>query len=225
MLVEHAPGVLTVSAPLRFLGLHIGTRMTVITLPSGALAVHSPVPLDEALRATIAGRGEVAHIVAPNLYHHLYVGDWARAYPKARLHAPAALRAKRPDLPTFEPLERATPQAFEGALLPMHIDGSLLDETVFVHPSSRTIISSDLSENFEASDHLPTDISLRLSGIHRRIGLGRPLRLLYRDHAAARRSIDRLLAHDADRLIVAHGNVIEGEVRGALRETFSFLRP
>ena len=38
--------VWTTTAPLTMLGLHLGTRMTVVRLPSGGLWVHSPIPLD-----------------------------------------------------------------------------------------------------------------------------------------------------------------------------------
>src|SRR5690349_13492287 len=62
----------TSSAPHRWIGLHLGTRMTVIRLSSGRLLLHSPVPITSGLRAEIAALGSVAHIVCPNRYHPTY---------------------------------------------------------------------------------------------------------------------------------------------------------
>lgn len=69
--------------PLRFFGLETGTRMTVVRLNGGGLFVHSPVALDDTLRATVDALGPVTAIIAPSRFHHLYVGEWAAAYPSA----------------------------------------------------------------------------------------------------------------------------------------------
>jgi hypothetical protein len=198
--------------------------MTVIELSGGGLLLHSPVRATPDVRARVESLGEVRHIVCPNLYHHMHAGAWAEAHPEALLHAPPALRSKRPDLRIGAPLEdRAHPQ-WELDLIPIHIDGCMLDETVLFHTSSRTLVSSDLTENFSRCEHWPTRTYLKAAGVYQKIGWSRPLRLLYRDHARARRSVERLLELDAVRIIIAHGDVIEGDVRQALEQTFQFLR-
>jgi hypothetical protein len=85
------------------------------------------------------------------------------------------------------------------------------------------VISSDLAENFATSDHWPTRMYLKVGGVHGKVGWSRLLRFVYRDHAAARRSVDALLAHDFDRVIVAHGDPITRDGKDAVRETFRFL--
>ncbi len=224
MLTRFAENVWTVDAPLSFLGMRIGTRMTVVRLPSGALLLHSPIELGAALRGEIDALGEVAHVVAPNVYHHLWAVDAARAYPRAKVHAPSGLRSKRPELRVDAKLDGARAEDFEGALVPHAIGGSMLQETVFVHPSTRSVISSDLSENFvEAPDHLPTKLYLQAGGILGKPGWHRLLRVVYRDRKAARRSIDALLEHDFDALVLAHGRPIARGARQAVRDTFAFL--
>jgi hypothetical protein len=99
----------------------------------------------------------------------------------------------------------------------------MIGETLLVHPRSRTLVSSDLVENFETSDHLPTRIYLKIGGVHGKIGWSRLLRPLYRDHAAARASLDRLLTHDFDRMIVGHGRVVERDAKEAIRAAFTWL--
>src|SRR4029434_6688512 len=98
VLTPFAEGVWVDSAPVRILGMPLTATMTVLRLSDGSLLVHSPVALTPERRAAIEALGPVAHLYAPNLYHHLEIGAWASAFPTARLHAPAGLRRKRPDL-------------------------------------------------------------------------------------------------------------------------------
>ncbi len=213
-----------VAAPLSLLGLQIGTRMTIAKLADGSLWVHSPVAASDALCEAVESLGPVRHLVASNLYHHLFVGEWKRRYPDATLHGPMALAKKRPDLELDAHLSETPHPTWKDHFEPLHIDGSMIDETVFLHRPSRTLISSDLTENFASSDHLLTRLYLKAGGIHGRIGLHRALRLVYRDRAAASQAVERVLSRDFDRIVVAHGDVIERGGKDALRQTFEFLR-
>ncbi|MGZ3419469.1 MAG: DUF4336 domain-containing protein [Polyangiales bacterium] len=219
-LTERAKDVWTADAPLKLMGMHIGTRMSVVRLPDASLLVHSPIELTPALKAEVDALGEVAHIVCPNTYHHLHAGPWKQAYPKARLQGPPGLHSKRSDLRFDGPLPSGSWNGFE--LVPIH--GSMLEETVFVHPATKTVISSDLTENFVAPvDHWLTRTYLKVNGTYDKIGWPKVLRMVYRDKKAARRSVDQLLEHDFDRVVVAHGQVIESAGKEALRSTFEFL--
>jgi hypothetical protein len=166
---------------------------------------------------------KVAHVVCPNAYHHLHAKAWADRYPDAVFHAPRGLRKKRPDLRIDRELEDATSASFGADIMPLHIDGSMLDETVFVHRPSKTLLSSDLLENFADSDHFLTRLYLKAGGIYGKPGWNRLMRFVYRDKRAARRSVDAVLEHDFDRLIVAHGDVIERDAKPIVRESFTFL--
>lgn len=224
-LVQHAEGLWTTAAPHRFLGLHLGTRMTVVRLPGGSLWLHSVVAVDDLLADEIQAHGPVGHIVIPNLYHHVYVSDAIQRWPAARVHAPAAMRRKRPELRIDAELSETPDPGWAGALVPVHIDGSMLDETVFVHAPTRTLISSDLVENFDSSPHLPTRLYLTASGVYGKVGWPRLLRPMYRNRRATRRSLERLVALDFDRVILAHGQVLERGGPAAVREAFRWLEP
>lgn len=217
-LTERAPGLYTADAPLSFFGLRVGTRMTVLKLDDGSLLVHSPIELSPELRREVDALGEVAHVVCPTTFHHLYAGPWKQAYSRARLAGPKALHRKRGDL-RFDG-EVTTMPGLENVA----VEGSMLQETVFVHAKTRTLISSDLTENFDQPvDHLPTRLYLKANGTYLKVGWPRVLRTAYKDRKAARRSIDQLLEHDFDRVIVAHGRPIETGGREAIRSTFEFL--
>jgi hypothetical protein len=228
MLTRIAEGLHVVTAPQRLLFIELGTRMTVIELEGGGLALHSPVPYSLQLADEVARLGEVRAVVAPNLYHHMHVAPWLSAFPNASLVAPAALAKKRRDLRIDHALsaeDEDLPAVLRGTLEGLAIRGCALGETVFLHPRSRTLVSSDLTENFQSSTHLPTKLYLKAAGLEHRVGWSRFLRVLYRDHTAAQESVSRLLDWDFDRLILAHGDLIDAGAKDAIRQTFHFLRP
>jgi hypothetical protein len=210
-------------SPQSFMGLQVGTRMTVVRLPGAGLWVHSPIAPTPELRAAVDALGTVEHLVAPSLYHHLRVGDWASAYPQAAVHGPAALARKRKELRLTSRLEDAAAAPWASALVPVRIDGCMLEETVFVHGATRTVVSSDLTENWSDHPHWPTRAYLKMSGVYGKVGWPAPLRIVYRDRPAARRSIAALLEHDFDRVLLAHGDVIVRGGKDAVRQTFEFL--
>ena len=84
--------------PLKFWQLEIGTRMTIIRLSSGELIVISPIQVDEKTIQEINEIGNVGFIIAPNLFHHLFVSEFKDIYPEAKLWIAPGLELKRADL-------------------------------------------------------------------------------------------------------------------------------
>ena len=70
--------------------------MTVWRLPGRRLALHSPVPIDDATAAELAGLGEVTDVIAPNRLHTTWFAATTARYPGAR--AWASGRAKSPNV-------------------------------------------------------------------------------------------------------------------------------
>ena len=150
-----ADAIWHVAVPHAFMGLHVGTRMTVVKLSTGGLLLHSPVPVDEDLAAELAALGEVKHIVCPNLFHHVFAAEVKQRYPEALLHGPAKLAGKRKDL-TLDATLSETPHPDWGDDFELvFIEGSMLQETVFYHRASRTLIAADLIENFRQCEPVP----------------------------------------------------------------------
>jgi len=216
-------GIWCVSSHQSFFGIHVGTRMCVVRLRNGSLLLHSPVAIAPPLLAEIDALGPVRHIVCPNLYHHLYAGEAVAAWPQALLHGPASLQRKRKDL-RFGATLTETPHAdWADELQLIHIDGCLLDETVFYHPATRTLIASDLVENFSHADHLPTRWYLKIGGIFGHVGWHRLMRVVYRDRKAARASVERILALPFERVVLAHGDVLTQRAREQVRQGLAWL--
>jgi hypothetical protein len=210
--------------PLRFGGVELGTRMTVVRLRDGSLFLHSPVALDDTLRAALRQLGTPRYAVAPNRFHHLFAGDYPRAFPGLRLFAAPGLPEKRPDLRFDAVLSDAPPPEWTGQIDQECFKGfPLMGEVPFCHRASRTLLLCDLAFNVGPEASRGARIGFRLIGGYGRFGPTLVEKLLIRDRAAARASLDRILAWDFDRVVVAHGRVLEGGGREALRRGYSWL--
>jgi Domain of unknown function (DUF4336) len=211
------------SSDHRFLGMHLGTRMTVIRLPDHKLWLHSPIAIDDGLRAELDALGEIAHVIAPNLYHHVYAGPWKQAYPAALLWGAEGLANKRKDLPFDGTLGGVPDPAWAHVIEQTPLRGCMLGEMIFFHRPSRSVVTADLLENFTSSPHLPTRLYLKAGGIHGKPGISRMLRPIFRDRAAVRASLERILTWDFERIVLAHGEPIERDARDALVAAYTWL--
>ncbi|MGH0034118.1 MAG: DUF4336 domain-containing protein [Myxococcota bacterium] len=205
-------------------GLAIGARMTVVRLSDGGLFLHSPVPIDDGLAAALAEQGPVRFVVAPNRFHHFYVGAAAERYPDAEVHVAPGLPEKKPDLPPHRVLGDAPDPRWQADLDQVFVEGApTLNEVVFLHRASRTVLFTDLCFNVRTASGFATRLFWRLNAALGHFGPTRMVRFTFRDKPAVRRGIDRVLAWDFDRAIVTHGEVLESGAREALREAYSGL--
>ena len=223
-LLPFAPGVWVDSEPVRFLGMRLSATMAVLRLTDNSLLLYSPVAMTRNRRAAVEALGPVTHLYAPNLLHHLWVGDWARAFPSARLHAPGRLARKRRDL-RIDRIHGSAPEpAFAGVLDELHIDGCRLEESVLVYRPSRVLLMADLVHNVGRPEHRWTQLYTRTMGFYGRVALSRILRwTAFSDRKAARRSLNELLALPFDQLIVGHGKPVAAGAREALAAAYIWL--
>ena len=232
---RHHEGLLTIDHPLRAGGIELGTRTTLLATRGKAgergWLLHAPGPLAPEDHAAIARLGEVRAIVAPNAFHHLFLGDAARAYPDARLLASPALRAGPPSRAPRLRVDAELGGAGE-PLLDLLGDDVLalpvlgmpkLAEFVFFHAPSRTLVTTDLVFNVRRAEGLFTRLFMRVNGAYGRFGMTRVGRSLVRDRDALAESVARVVALDAERVIMAHGEIVERGGRAALRESFGWL--
>jgi hypothetical protein len=219
-----AVGQADTSVPKFLRKFDFSTRMTVVRLADGGLFLHSPIRLDDGLRAELDALGEVRTIVAPNKFHHLFAGDCRSAYPSARLYAAPGLPAKRKDL-KFDGLLADEPRIeWRGDLEQRIIRGMpMVNEVAFFHPASRTLILTDLVFNMPRGRPWGLPILSHMLGLSGRFGPSRLGRWLIRDQQAARASLGMILRWDFDRLILAHGDVVETGGRQKLRDAFGFI--
>lgn len=211
-------------SPLRFLGLEVGARMTVVRLPDGTLFVHSPVTLTPSLQREIEALGEVRHLVAPNKLHHLYVGDWIKAFPEATFYAPTGLAEKRGDLNCQNVLGDKAEQGWAGTIDQVVLAGfPFASEVDFYHRPTQTLIATDLAFNVGESSPPLTRAFFHLARTYGRLSPTPLERVLVRDRTAFRRSLDRILEWPFERVIVSHGDISESGGREQLKQGYAWV--
>jgi hypothetical protein len=218
------PDLWVAERPLKLFVGDIGARMTVVRLRDGGLLLHSPVRLDAGTRSALDALGPVRAVVAPSKVHHLFVGDYTPVYPDAVVYGAPGLAAKRPRLRVDHVLGDEAPADWRGDIDQHVFRGApVLNEVVFLHRSTRTLVLTDLAFNVPAAGTSGAPIFHWLVGAAGRFGPHRMVRAFIRDRRAARASVDRLLGWDFDRVIVSHGNVLEAGGRDRVAAGFAFL--
>ena len=210
-------------SPLRFFGLEVGARMTVVRLPNSKLFLHSPIAPTPELLSEVRALGEVAYLVAPNRFHHLFLGDWQRNFPNARAYAAPSLDQKRPDLKLDGLLSDEPVEGWAQALGQVFVRGfPFANEVVFFHRPSKTLIATDLAFNIGCDSPPLTRFIFRLSRTFGRLAPTLVERLLVRDRAAFRRSLEQIFQWPFERVVVAHGAVSERGGREELRQGYAW---
>src|SRR3954468_11354060 len=159
--VWHVP-----AAPLRMPGgFTMPLASTVIRLPDGSLVVYSPGRFDDQQITDIASLGEVSHIVAPSLYHHLYAGKAAERWPKAKLHAAPGLSAKRADVTFHYDLGVELDPSWRGVIDVEVIGGTpKMNEAVLFHRPTGTLVCADFLFNVTKPANTVTRLGLAVTG-------------------------------------------------------------
>lgn len=209
---------------LRFLGMEIGARMTVIRLPGPRLFLHSPVAAVPELVREVQALGPVAYLVAPNRFHHLFVAEWHRACPEASVYVAKGVEKKRPDLKVIATLSNEPESGWAGTIDQVLLSGfPLANEVVFFHRPSSTLVASDLAFNIGPNSAPLTRLAFRLGGAYGRLSPTLLERLFIRDRSAFARSLTRILDWPFERVVVAHGGVSESGGREELARGYSWV--
>jgi hypothetical protein len=224
MLRPLSDDLFVLDVPFRMRGFVLGGRMTVVRLPDGGLWLHSPVKLDAATRQAVDAVGPVRFLVAPNTMHHLSLGDWAAAYPSARVLAPAGLRARRKDLRIDVELSDMMDVGQSPTLELLLAHGiPKLEEFAFLHRPSRTLLLTDVAFNIHDSPSWLTRNYLKWCGAYERLAPTWLLKSWVKDRASLKAWRDRVLTWDFDRVVPCHGQVLERGGKEAMRDAFAWL--
>lgn len=203
------------------------TRMTVVRLKDGRLWVHSPTELTDGLKEEVDALGAVAFLVAPNKIHYWWIGDWMRAYPQAASYAaPRVEERSVPDRGTrFDhELTDETEGAWRDEMDQCLVEGRVLSEAVFFHRASKTLIVTDLIENFEAGRVRGPlmRVLFRLGGVMApHGGTPRDMRLTFSGRKAhIKEQVEQMIGWEPQKIVLAHGRCIEKDAAGFLRHSF-----
>jgi len=195
----------------------VPVRMTVIRSGDGSLILHSPIPIAPRLRDELDALGRVGFIVVPRA-HGRFAGEAAQLYPDARLLAAPSPPRKRASLPFRGSLADDPPAEWKGHVETHLVRGFRLQEVVLFHLPSRTLVITDLCFHIRRASSRGARLLFRANGMWRHFGPSRTIRRIgVGDRAAFRRSLERVLAWDFERIVPGHGDVVERGARDALR--------
>lgn len=212
------------SVPHRFLGAEVDHRMTVVRLSAGDLFVHSPARLDRQTRAEIDALGRARFFVCPGSFHDWSIEDAFVHYPGAQIYAPPGRSTGWNKLPFHGALGSAPEPEWAADLDQAVFDGGrFFREVVFLHRASRTLLVADLLVKIGRRRPGFTRLYAWVNGVYRQPRLERAIRMLILDRPAARRSIERILEWDFDRIILGHGDIVETGGRDILKSAYGWL--
>ena len=226
-LEEYIPEMIyIVEYPIHYSGIDLFSRMTLVRLDDGKLWVHSPCQLDAQLKTEIDRLGKVAYIIAPGNFHHLFVSDFQKYYPDAETFLCPGLDKKRQDLKFDWILGNHPDPRWNSEFYQVVIQGTrIISEVVFVHINTRTLILVDLLENI--GDDYTHEAGLLLQFWWKAVfkmwnnpKAAPEYQLGWGDKEVVKKGMEIILSWDFDRIILAHGNLIESNAKAILRKAW-----
>ncbi|MEM6992221.1 MAG: hypothetical protein AAF721_17045 [Myxococcota bacterium] len=202
-------------------GIKLPLRMTVLHLDEG-LALIAPIPIDDALAAELEALAPVRFILAPNLLHYAYVNAAAERYPDARVLGVTGLSEKKPNV-KFDGVLEAGSLTDEVDTFALR-GADKLNEMVFLHHPSSTLVVTDLVFNIHGATGMSKLVLGMMSRALGRVEQSRLCRWLTHDRDAAGQSVAEILALPFDRVVMAHGNVIERQAKAELTAGLWWMR-
>ena len=209
----------------KFLGCDFGSRMTIIRLASGNLLLHSPVQISDDIILDLEKLGPVKYLVAPNKYHHMYIGQYVSQYSEAEVWGAPGLSEKRKDLNFNGVLGSNNPSEWSSDIDCILFEGvPFLNEVVLFHISSKTAIFTDLIFNLSVSEPLGVRIFAWLDGVYGKPDASRLiLWFMLKDRQKARESIKHILSWDFDRVSLTHKDIISSGGKDIIRKAFEAI--
>jgi Domain of unknown function (DUF4336) len=226
MLEEYIAGQIWLCRyPVKYAGTEFDARMTVIRLRDGKLILHSPCEIDDRMSRALAEVGRVAYIVAPGNFHYLHVPSAQAAFPEAETFICPGVERRCPDIKFDWLLGDTAPEAWVEQLDQVLVRGNRwVWEVAFFHRLTKTLILVDLIENF--TDSTPRAnwlLKLWWKLVFHMWNRPKPApeyQLGWSDKKAARASLLRILTWDFERVILAHGDLIESDAREAVTKAW-----
>lgn len=212
--------------PVWFSSVRLRSRTTIVRLSGDALWVHSPCPPTDDVCAALDALGEVRWIVVPNRFHHLQAPATAARYPNALVVGPKSAAARNPHVSLTMGTDNPAYIRSVPELAPIQLRGvPFLDETVFFHPASGSLIATDLVMAACAHDHWTWRMAARVCGRYEKVGTPPDVRMHARASTAVAESIAQIRSLPLQQILVAHADPITDRPAEQLAEAWRFAIP
>jgi hypothetical protein len=224
-----------------------------VKLTSGSLAVFSPVALTDDVKAKVAELGgKLGYIIAPDLEHHIFISEWKKAYPEAKIIGPEGLPEKRAAqkdekvsndefFTVFEEKtkkEKTITAEFDADFDYEYLESHPTKEIVLFYKPDKVLLQADLFFNLPATEQYsrvpeaeraPTGIPNKLwSSIQTTEGdVKWAKRFMWyvqsaKDRPSFNESIQRIDKWDFVTIIPCHGDVMEGDGKARFEKVFAW---
>ena len=208
--------------PVRFAGMDLFGRTTIIKLENGELIIHDPCEINDLVKKEIDAIGIVKYIVAPGTYHHLFVTDFQRKYPNAETFLCPGLEQKRQDIQFDWILGNKSDHRWEDTIDQVLVYGTkYIWEAAFFHKPSKTLILVDLLENIGDDYQHSANLLLRfwwkiVFRMWNNPKAAPEYQMGWGNKRIVKNGLDKILSWNAERVILAHGETIEDNINKVL---------
>ena len=201
-----------VNADFKQFGVHLGGRMTIIEVSENRYWVHSPVFPSAGFINNMKHGSTITAVVMPNLYHHKYLNHFQRLFPKARYFAPSGYEEKVKSARIDEEISEKNQRDFGIQAIPI-LGMPRVNEWVFFHKLSKTLIISDLLFNICNSQSWMTRIVMWLNGAYNKLAITRVSKSFVEDKSLFIESIKAIIKLEFSNIILSHGTPIKDNAK------------
>lgn len=190
----------------------MSARSTQIILKSGQSLLISPIKFAESQIDEIK-KNPVAALIAPNCFHHLHIQRASQILMVSNLHYAEGLQKKRADVKWTTVLSESTWPYNDEVKLICVGGTSKLNESVFYHIESKTLITTDLFFHFQNLKPKFKNLLFKIMGTFNKPAVSRLITFFANDKNLLKNDLKRILELDFENLVMAHGNVINGNAK------------
>ncbi|KIK70265.1 hypothetical protein GYMLUDRAFT_34761 [Collybiopsis luxurians FD-317 M1] len=209
----------------------VGGRSTAVKMQDGrGVWVLASTPLDTETKAKLDELGPIKFIIGADAVHHLFLSEYKKAYPEAKLIAPKAAVERVADKTLkFDGVWGSDPEGtkygFEEDVQHCYFSGFKNKDVAFFHPASKSMIQADLLFNLPPTEQYSKSKS---SGRLPLIGNFGPYSWFHssfassmgEDQEAMKRDVKTVANWDFERIIPCHGDVIESKGMAAWKAAY-----
>ena len=158
--------------------------------------------------------------------HHLFLKQFYNEFSDTELYIVPKLRKKLTDLPLAKDLVDGLDYPWNNEIKQHHVKGiPRLEEVVFFHPRSKTLILTDLAFYITSERPLFTPLFFRLNGVYDKFGPSRLFKhFILKNKSEFKKSINHILEWDFDRIIISHGSLIENDGKEIFADAFRSIQ-
>lgn len=156
--------------------------------------------------------GRVTDIVAPNLYHHESIHLAQQIFPQATVWGVEGFKKKRPDVP-WDKVLNSDSWNYSDEIQVHEIQGHKMNEVVFFHLKSKTLVVTDLFFNLTKPEGVGAWLILTMFGTYKKFAISSLYMKYVSDLTAFKNSLRKIANWDFQTIVMSHGEPVTQDAR------------